>query len=527
MKKTNFGTIVLFLFYLATFAFFLQNSFDHLDPDLGWHLKVGQEMLATKQVPNLEHFNYTLEGARWVDHEWLSNIIAYLIFKNFGYILLSALFALITTIVFAILNSYIKKYFSRSSSYVFVLLPLEIFGWFAIAPHAGVRMQELSWLFLLLLLIIINYFERYKNKKILLLTIPLLYFWACLHGSFPISLVILGSWLVIKTAEKLLKPIKDLSFIDLKEFNWGEIKYFAIISFLAGISTFFTPYGLELYKFLFDYKNSFYLLHVMEWMPVWNYPFQTLQIIYLALTLACLLIYFTNNRLAKKNSKVSLWQLGLFFIFLLLSFKSRRHFPLFFIASLPLIIEILSAQIDFKNIKSVINHRLVRFYVIVGFLLVIFGLLIKTNFTNEPFSNKKFCQDYPCAGINFLKNSRYKDDKIFNNYNWGGFMIWTWPEKKIFIDGRLPQYPFNNHTILEEYYEFYEKGKSENKLNEYQIEIIILNKPSPKIIKFWEKWLGIKEEEINRNNGLEDYLKKTNNWKAIYQDEATNIYKKQ
>ena len=52
-------------------------------------------------------------------------------------------------------------------------------------------------------------------------------------------------------------------------------------------------------------------------------------------------------------------------------------------------------------------------------------------------------------GIRYLVRSRglgdvYKRQKIFNNYGWGGYLIRVWPEKELFIDGRLPQYQYNN-----------------------------------------------------------------------------------
>ena len=42
-----------------------------LDPDLGWHLRTGQLILATHQIPHADIYSYTAHGAPWVDQEWL------------------------------------------------------------------------------------------------------------------------------------------------------------------------------------------------------------------------------------------------------------------------------------------------------------------------------------------------------------------------------------------------------------------------------------------------------------------------
>lgn len=70
------------------------------------------------------------------------------------------------------------------------------------------------------------------------------------------------------------------------------------------------------------------------------------------------------------------------------------------------------------------------------------GYTSENNFHHrDPF--KSFCGKYPCYAVNFLQkhHQKYLNKKLFNNYNWGGYLIHEYPEKQIFIDGRLPQKP--------------------------------------------------------------------------------------
>ena len=157
-------------------------------------------------------------------------------------------------------------------------------------------------------------------------------------------------------------------------------------------------------------------------------------------------------------------------------------------------------------------------------------LILKTNFTSDPFSSKKFCRQYPCEAVSFLKNGpQYFKERIFANYGWGGYIIWSWPGKKLFIDGRLPQYPYAGQTLLAEYFEFFKEGAAEKKLNEYNIRLVLMNKFRLIKLNWFEKYiLGLNEENINKKQRfLEDYLKKSAGWKLIYEDGHSYAYQKQ
>ncbi len=554
MKKIKFLTIIWLLFYILIFSFLLYNSYHYLDPDLGWHLQVGKQILDEKNLPGYEYYNYTLEGKKWVDHEWPLNIATYWLYKNFGYFYLNLFFAFIILAVLIIQNIFIQKCFLKNNSgYTnkssspghsrgagFIML-FQLFGVLAMAPHLGIRMQEITLLNLLLLLIIIYQYTQRKNNKILLWLLPLFYFWACVHGGFLIGLFIILLWLAIKIIELIISKINAFYFIDFT--NKLKPKKILLLSFFLLIvigSTLLTPYGLKLYSFLQGYTNTFYMKNILEWLPFYYWPIKYKQLLYSAIISATLifLVYTplrqgktTNSKLNKNNGldKIDLWPLILTFSFLILSFKSKRHFPLLYIASFPLLIKFYSQHLDLPDkIKIFLkNSFFIKFYLVAGLLLSISGLIIKTNFTANPFTSPLFCQAYPCQAVNFLKEDpRYFDKKLFNNYGWGGFLIWGWPEKKLFIDGRLPQYNYAGHTLLEEYCEFFNEGKTANKLNQYQIKLVLLKINKKIKFNWFEKYvLKLDEEKFNnKKNYLKEYLDKTNKWKLIYTDKISRIY---
>lgn len=65
-----------------------------IDPDFGWHLQAGRYILA-HGIPTHDIFTYTAADFRWIDHEWLSDVVMALLFGAGGYWLLAAVWAVI------------------------------------------------------------------------------------------------------------------------------------------------------------------------------------------------------------------------------------------------------------------------------------------------------------------------------------------------------------------------------------------------------------------------------------------------
>jgi hypothetical protein len=527
------------LFYLFIFFILLQNSFNYLDPDFGWHLKTGERIWQTKAVPSLNYENYTLEGKTWVDHEWLMNLITYIIYHNFGYIVLSIFFALIILAVLLIQLQFVRKNFLADDRGLIIFLVLQFFGLYASLPHLGLRMQEITILNLLLLIIIIFYFNKNKSYKILFWLVPLFIFWASAHAGFLIGFFILGLFAVTKILELLAKKLA-WNFIDYeKNLTLKQIGIFTSFSFLALVATLATPYGLKLYEFLSGYGDKFYQAHIGEWQGQYFFPFQYPQLIYLEIALLFLTLSFFTVFVFKKEQRqrIDLWELFLVIIFSFLAMRARRHFPLLFIISLPILVSFFVGFFNLKfsflnkiKIRSALSRALAIF-IFIALLLASAAVAIKIDFTNQPEIQYK--NEYPLEAIKFLRtHPEWNDRRIFNEYGWGGYLIWQHPERKLFIDGRLPQFKLNSTTMLEEYFSFFAKEKTAVKLKEYDIGLVLLRVDSKMLkIHWWEKiFFDINEKKLaeaeKKGFTLRDYLLSSPDWQTVYNDGKACIFVK-
>lgn len=550
LKKIKFYQVIIFLFYALFFALLLKNSFSYLDPDFGWHLKMGEDISLSKKANYENHYNFIFSqnDNYWLNHEWLSDFLLFQSYSNLGYIFVNIIFALIIVLSIFLLNNFITKNISQEKRFLLFLFPLELIALKASLPHSGVRIQELSVLFVVLLFLILSHFEKQsiKNKnnywKVLLILPPLICLWANLHAGFLLGIALLFFYFGVKLVEKFISSYpKSLIYKLLSSFlsfekvlSCKKLIVFFSFSMLAVASTLLNPYGLKLFDFLFQYKNTAYLKIISEWFPQYYYPFMYWQILYIGIIITILIVtIFSSN---KKEAKIlNPWNFSLTLLFILLAIKSKRHFPLLFVSTLPLVAQFLfkdfgllfTSQNKKLNNKSYIN-TFVNIYLIFCFVFVISVILFSIKFVKNPFTS--FCQEYPCSAVLFIKNDPELNKlRLFNDYGWGGFLIHENPEQKIFIDGRQPQKPFKNHSYVEEYLLFHKKneGQIEEKITEYDLELFLVNNISSFKLSWLDKNLfGMKESDLKINTNLRESLEANENIEKIYEDKVSIIYKK-
>jgi hypothetical protein len=524
--KINFKQILVFSLWLIIFLVLLKNSFNYLDPDLGWHLQIGKQIITEKNVPNLEYYNFPLLGIEWVDHEWLLNTINYFIYNNFGYFLLNIFYVLLIIITLFIIQKIIDLNYPAFNKLLLLLIFLA--GILSARPSLGIRLQEFSLLFTAILFLIIEKYSKTNKINHFYLAPALFLLWANSHGSFILGLGLFFAYLLLLSIPSLwnkifswLKIFEPLPITSLQ----NKISLW-LLFFVSILTTLFTPYGIKLYELLSDYSSTFYFSHILEWLPAWKPPIIHWQIIYTAITVSFFAIAIISAK--KSDNKINPWYFFLIFFFFAFTVKSRRHFPLFFIASLPLLIYFFDNQrkIPSKIFKGRYVQAFIKTYITLGIILGSALIILTTNFTDSPFTNEKFCEGLPCEAVEFLKSKNLINTNFFNPYHWGGYLAWQWPEKLLFIDGRFPQLPYQSHTYLQEYFTILEKNNVEAKINEHKIDLIMLSIAKPFEPDWIERYIFGYTENYYRDPNLEilEYLNSAKEWELIYNDDISLVY---
>ncbi len=534
-KIVFFG--LLLAFYSLLFFILLKNSFSYFDPDFGWHLKFGQEISKTGEVPSVNRINYTIPDSSLVDHEWLSNWFMYVIYERFGYVGLGVFFSFVALLVFLLQFVWASRRFLGFTSALWLLLPLQFFAVFASLPSFGIRAQELTVLFLVLTLFILDEHRRSDRPLPLFFLPPIFWLWASMHGGFMLGVALLFAYFAFLVLERVLPEKFRPSFLEINPMSTNQIKSVGVFAVLSLVATCLTPYGLGLYSFLGSYGNDFYLKTISEWLNQFRYPFIYRQLFFLELT-SCVLLWWVLSVLwlKKKEARLRPWELFLFVLLMFMAFKSRRHFPLFAASCSPVIVFLLANSfgllkmgVYFSFSKNVMTDGVLKGFLSLCLIVGVAVQAVSVRPVNDPWS--AFPDRFPVDGAKFFKEHKELSGlRMFNNFNWGGYFIWVLPEEKLFIDGRLPQYPFEGRSILEEYKDFYNKDKIGEMLDKHDIEsVFIASEQKPLEIRWWErKFFGVEEKEVSADsdgkNLLDSYLSSLSEWKQVYRDDVSVIY---
>lgn len=442
----------LLLISITIFLFFT-NSFFYLDPDFGWHLQTGRYILE-HGIPYRDLFTYTASTFSWINHEWLHDVLIAFIYNKGGYTLLATFFAALWTIAIFLA--------SRKQKWLVM-----VFAALAIIPYVGIR--PVVWSILLFSLL-----ERLleKKKQATKIILPLLFLiWANLHGGFFVGLIIIAGHRLFT---------KKISLVTI------------IFSFLA---TFINPYGIRLYEELgrtvFDGYIRFKLL---EWQP---FIFNAYAIFYIALFISFSL--FVNRNKAIKH-KLPFIPVLLFMTCL----TSTRNTPLFIVSSLRYLETYIHSFLkllpkDLKGGKLFIW----RILQICAFGVLLWGVI------STSVISKDRQREYPQKAVIYLKRYGCKGN-LFNNYNYGGYLIWKLPEKKVYIDGRMPSWSTGSGTYLRQYLQvLQDQAFRKNQFAKYSITCALLRKAQKRSLTFMEKEDGDKLAKSLIHEG----------WKKVAEDE--------
>ncbi len=489
MTRPRVEFIILFI---AVCLLFLLKAFIQLDPDLGWYMRMG-EIISKEGMPRADPFSYTMASYPYVDQEWFANIGVYFINSIFGYgglAILHTIFLVICTLII-----FRKNIFSGEYNFGLSLLFLATF-----LPYFGVRHQVQSWLYLAILLWLIKdkVFEKYYWF------IPLLsLWWANVHGSFPVLIVVLSIDFLYKTYEKKRILAKR-----------------SLVLLLSIFTTFLTPHFYHAWRDVYaQITDTSLRWRIQEWYPS-IMQFSIPYVFYISLYFLALKTYW--HSMQKTQVLVSLF----FFIQALLS---TRHVPLWVISSTPLIIEgFRKLEKQVEKIKQGRQRFRTMGKAFLSLCILVFTVQISLSMWGARSSSEDIF--YPKTAIKYLANNT-NGSRIFSLYGWGGYLIWKLPQEKVYIDGRMPSWRNKNAPenetgdAMKDYLEISEgKRDFNNEADKYNIGYVLLpieKKSENFLVKIIGNLPRVRSQEFSSYSYLSG-----NGWEKVYEDKVAVIYRR-
>jgi hypothetical protein len=445
------------LVLLATLGLFAMSGRNITDPDVWWHLRTGELIFQTHSVPRADPYSFTRFGQPWVNHEWLSDVVIFSLYRLAGRGGLIVSFATIITATLLLV-------FLRCPGHPFLAAIMTLWGAVASAASWGVRPQMLSLLLVSILLLLLERSDEHPDR--LWWAVPLMLLWVNLHAGFAIAIALLALFLV--------GGFLDVAF---GFEQWSQIAprlhklALVLAACLAVIPL--NPNGVRMYWYPLQTLHS---RSMQKYIEEWLSPnFHDLRYLPLLLILLAIL-----GALTLSPRRLSPGALVLLLSTMLAALRSTRHIPIFVLVAVPLLTGLVTDWLAGAgpvhlpgSRRGQTGTKLVNAIVLAAFAM--FAVAHVRSIVCQQATVEM--ENFPEAAASFI-STRRPPGPILNYDNWGGYFIWKlYPAYRVCIDGRADLY---GDSFLDDFADsYYLKHQWRHPLQQWGIRTVVLPWDAP------------------------------------------------
>ncbi len=135
-------------------------------------------------------------------------------------------------------------------------------------------------------------------------------------------------------------------------------------------------------------------------------------------------------------------------------------------------------------------------------MILFLAVVYKTSLVYPESANQEyFNETLPVAAVDFLRRES-PPGRLFNPYNWGGYLLWALPEYPVFIDGRTDLY--------------------DDELIESWLQVVRGDPGWDQVLDRWDVALVLIEPEMPLAGELEE-----SGWALLFVDHQASVYGRQ
>ena len=373
--------------------------------DTFWQMRAGREMWASGRVLLRDTFSHTVYGARWPNHEWLSQAVLYALYAIGGLPIVTLACAALVMLAW-----WIVWRETPAAPRVKFLLTAPV-----VVAACGVWSPR-PQIFSLLLIAVTMRLLRARRYKWL----PLVFLvWANMHGA-----VVMGAWMLVAAL-----------LASLVESPRSSRRLFAACA-ASALATCLTPLGLRFWIDVVESLQRIRAMRIAEWAPPQPGD-PALIAFWLALALLVVLAALRGRALwhdAEACERGHLTLCALALALAPLAVSAVRNVPPFLMLAVPAIGALLPPLPQLarrrEQARPALNAAITAVAATIAIATVASAYVLRIGHLGWA--------PLPAASIAKLNECR---GNVYNRYDEGGYLIWFAPERKVFLDGRQDPYP--------------------------------------------------------------------------------------
>jgi hypothetical protein len=404
------------------------------DGDLLRHIGHGEWMLKHHSLIHTDPFSYTMGGQPFVGFEYGSQVIYALVHRAaelagvaiFAGLLIAAAYALLARFLLSRGTDPLLTYLTTVAAAV-----LGAFHW-AARPHLFTLVAVVVLMFLLESTVDSRQSTTARQPLTVdrrpLWALPLFAIWANLHGGFVFGLVLIGIYFTGHLLEYVLNNDRPAERL--------EMNYFARLFGFGFLGTLLNPHFLALHRHVLGLCGQPFLLdNTNEFMsPDFHHLFGKIllgALLGMIALLACL---------PRRPHAAQLLTLLAMTYFVL---TAQRNIQLFGVTAVPVMAMLLDTHWrglpDWHGIRAVFQRDaplgsttpyVLAMVAMFGFLAVGSGQIAG----KQVIPNAVSADVFPVAVVRRARAEQLRG-RIYHSFIWGGYLIYAWPEQRVFIDG--------------------------------------------------------------------------------------------
>jgi hypothetical protein len=443
----------------------------NIDTDIWWHLSNGRYILA-HGIPSVDIYSFTASGHAWVVHEWLADVVMYIVFAATGLTGLVLLAAVVVAVGELLVYRLLRRGGLGPTSAVVIAVVLAV----ASAPSWGPRPQLLNFL---LVGILVTALLRYRSAPgpWIFWLVPFFILWANLHSGFVVGV---GLVLVFYLGEELQARSQALASTRVDGVATPvrrELRRVVAVAALALLAGLLTPGTYRTLVFALGTLSS---QRIQSLIVEWASPdFHTLP--GRSLMVVLLLMVAGAAGLGRGERRIDFTYLLLGLAGLSLALTSQRHVPIFAACGAPLVGQLVSSLLGGLGARPrrapQPTRSIARVNLAIAAVLAALALVYTWVAVSPQALRRAVAATAPVAATDYLLDHR-PAGQLFNFYNFGGYLIWrAYPTYHVFIDGRTEVY---GDSLFDQYLKVeYLSPDFEGTLDHYKVNTVFIAAGDP------------------------------------------------
>ncbi len=491
------------------------------DAGIGWHIRTGQQILATDAIPRVDPFSSTMGGRPWFAWEWMYDVVVGQLEATLG---LNGVVWFTAVVIAAVFAGTFRLLIAQGTN-VLAALVLVLLAMSASTIHFLARPHVVSWLFTLVWFWILDSTERSGcdggggHRQRWLWTLPLLMLvWVNVHGGFLLGFVLLAIFWLGAVWDWFRARQSRIEELFQRITAAKRARDLAWVGLLSAAASLVNPYGWELHAHVYSYlSNRFLMDHIEEFQsPNFHGVAQRCFALLLLVVLAVLAVRGRQLRMSQGLTVLFAVYAGLY---------ASRNIPVSAVLLAIVLGPLVSGAVEEFTLRVTLGwmrnpqtspktretflQRMTaietglrgHLWVWVAVLVTLGiaangGRLGSSVLMNAHFDGRRF----PVEAVNYLQKNGVKGPVLSPDY-WGGYLIYRlYPEARVVVDDR---HDFYGEEFLKSYLKMIHGQRG------------------------WEGFLHAHDDScilLPRDAALTNILLESDGWNVIYNDDVATAF---